>query len=140
MDTGSLITSFLAAVGVGAIVDLERQAARHEDVTVGVRSFGLYALWGAASGFLGSQYGTGAFVAGAVVFGALVIASYLGHSLTTGDWGTTTEAAALATYLAGVLVWLDEIVVALAVAVGTAAVLRAKAPLRSLIEIGRAHV
>lgn len=128
--TGQLIQAFAVATALGAIVGLERQVASEgdpeTDSLAGVRTFALYALWGAGAGWLGDHYGAAGFVVAAAAFGGLLVANYVGVSLRTADWGTTTEAAKLAVFLVGVLVYAEEIVVGLAVAVGTAALLRAK--------------
>lgn len=132
MESGELITVLLAATGLGAVVGLERQVA-DEDAAAGARSFALYAVWGVASGYFGDQYGAAGFAAGAVTFGAVVLALYLIGAL-RGDAGpgTTTEVASLATFFVGVLVWGDQVVAAVALTVGMTALLRAKGALHRM--------
>lgn len=135
-----LITAFLAAAALGAVVGLERQVsqdeedAEHHDSYAGVRTFALYAVWGAGAGWFGTEFGDVGFLVATLAFGALLVANYIGISLRTGDWGTTTEAAKFATFIIGVLAWSDELLAALALAVGTAALLRAKDFLHSLAD------
>ncbi len=126
--TGQIITAFLVAAGLGAVVGTERQlrASDGGDITAGVRTFALYGLWGAAAGFAGDEWGGAGFAVALAAFAALIVASYWLSSQATGDWGTTTEAAALVVFGAGTLVWADHVVAAVAVAVGVAALLRLK--------------
>lgn len=133
-DTGSVLLAFVAATGLGAVIGIERQIHRHytEDVSAGVRTFALYGLWGAATGFFGETYGSIAFAVGAAAFAALITSSYVMFAIGTKDWGTTTEFASLGTFVVGVLVWNDYMIVAAGVAIGTAALLRAKEWLHSL--------
>ena len=133
-DTGSVLLAFVAAAGLGAVIGLERQIHRHytEDVSAGVRTYALFGLWGAATGFFADVYGTAAFVVGAAAFAALIISSYIMFALGTKDWGTTTEFASLGAFAVGVLVWNEQVIVAAAVAVGIAALLRAKEWLHGL--------
>jgi len=128
-----LITVFLAAAGLGAVVGFERQIDT-DDVAAGARTFALYGIWGAAAGFFGEQFGGAGFAVAAAVFGALVISAYVGTGIRTGDWGSTTEAAALVVFVAGVLLWADRLVVAVAVAVGATALLGSRRQLHALSE------
>ena len=135
MDTGDVIIAFLAAAGFGALIGLERQAGKHEQsVVFGARTFALYGVWGAATMLFADEFGTAAFVVGFGSLAALVVAAYIREAVSSGDRGTTTEAAAFAAFLTGALAWSGLFVVGLAVAVGTAALLRAKEPLHSLAE------
>lgn len=133
-DTGSVLLAFVAAAGLGAVIGLERQIHRHyaEDVSAGVRTYALFGLWGAATGFFADTYGAAAFVVGAGAFAALIVASYVMFAFGTKDWGTTTEFASLGAFAVGVLVWNDQVIVAGAVAIGIAALLRAKEWLHGL--------
>ena len=133
-DTGSVLLAFVAAAGLGAVIGLERQIHRHyaEDVSAGVRTYALFGLWGAATGFFADTYGAAAFVVGAGAFAALIVASYVISALGTKDWGTTTEFASLGAFAVGVLVWNDQVIAAGAVAIGIAALLRAKEWLHGL--------
>lgn len=127
------LIAFVAAAGFGAVIGLERQAGKHdESILFGARTFALYGLWGAAAAFLGDRYGTAAFVVATGGFLALVVAAYVITANRGGDFGTTTEAAAAAAFLTGVLAFAGLWVAALAVAIGTAALLRSKEPLHRL--------
>lgn len=131
-DTGAIVSAFVAAAGLGAIVGLERQISRTEkdhddlDVYAGVRTFALYGVWGAGAGYLGDRFGSSGLMVAALAFGALLIANYVGVGLRTDDWGTTTESAAFVTFIMGALAWAEQFVAALALAIGVATLLRAK--------------
>jgi uncharacterized membrane protein (DUF4010 family) len=131
-DSGAIVTAFVVAAGLGAIIGLERQVRGEQedpaaaDTYAGVRTFALYGAWGAGAGFLADRFGSSAFLVAALAFGALLIATYVGVGIRTSDWGTTTEAAAFVTFIVGALAWDEQWVAALAVAVGTAYLLRSK--------------
>jgi uncharacterized membrane protein (DUF4010 family) len=135
MDTtGAMITAFLVAAGLGAVIGLERQTSHEGDPDdyAGARTFALYAVLGALAGFTADHYGSVTWLFWAFAALALVGGSYVFAFQATGDWGTTTEAASFVTFGVGALVWADEIVVGLALAVGTIALLRAKGSLHSM--------
>jgi len=132
--SGGMITAFLVAAGLGAVIGLERQTAHEGDPDdyAGARTFALYAVLGALGGFAAGEYGPTAWLFWAFAALVLVIGSYVFAFRSTGDWGTTTEAASIVTFGVGALVWADEIVVALALAVGLVALMRAKGSIHSL--------
>ncbi len=119
---------FLIAAGLGALIGLERQLSEREgkDVTAGARTFALYATWGAFSGYAGDRYGELGFAVLAALLGALIVVEYRLSAKSSGKWGTTSEVAALASFGIGVMVWAGEPFVAGGLAVGVAALLRAK--------------
>lgn len=134
MDAGEVITALLGAAGLGAVVGLERQVA-DEDAVAGARSFALYAVWGAAGGYIGDRYGASGFAVAAAIFGGTIIALYvIGAVKGEEGWGTTTELASLTTFFIGLLVWSDQVVAAVALTVGLTVLLRAKVPLHRLSE------
>lgn len=135
-DAGSLLLAFLEAAGLGAVIGLERQIHQQftADVSAGVRTYALFGLWGAATGFFAEVYGVGAFVVGAAAFAALIVSSYIMFAIGTKDWGTTTELASLGAFTVGVLVWNEQVIVAAAIAIGIAALLRAKEWLHDLTD------
>ena len=134
ITTGSMITAFLVSAGLGAVVGFERQTSHggEPDDYAGARTFALYAVLGALGGFSADEYGQIAWMFWALAALALVIGSYVFAFRETGDWGTTTEAAAIVTFGVGALVWAEQMVVAVALAVGTVALLRAKGSLHRL--------
>lgn len=134
--TGEIITALLVAAGLGAVVGLERQTSHRGDPDdyVGARTFALLALIGALGGFSADEYGPVAWFFWALAALSLILGSYVFASRATGDWGTTTEAGAVVTFGIGSLVWADQLVPAVALTVGTVALLGAKEPLHKLGE------
>ena len=129
----TLILRLLVGAGLGFVVGLERQLhVRVGEAYAGARTFALIGVWGVATASLADWVGPEAFVAGLLVFGAVEVSSYLALSKKTGDVGTTTEMAALATFFVGVLAGRDSYEVAAALAVGMAVLLRSKEYLRTL--------
>lgn len=127
MDAPEIILRFLLAAALGALIGLERQVAHGEEspTFAGMRTFALYALWGAGGALMGQEIGQAAFAVVAAGFVALLVTEYW-FIAGTGDRGTTTEAASFAAFVIGVLVWLDHEVAALALAVGVALLLQSK--------------
>jgi uncharacterized membrane protein (DUF4010 family) len=126
--TGEIMVALLAAAGLGAVVGLERQEHHEQggDPVAGARTFALYGLWGAATALFADRYGGAAFAVGAAAFAGLILVAYVLETRRREDYGTTTEAAALATFAVGVLAWNELYVPAVAITVGLAALLRAK--------------
>lgn len=135
MQESQLILAFLVAGGLGAVVGLERQVGPGVgDVSGGTRTFAIFGIWGALSGYAGSRFGAAALLGSLVAFAALILVAYLSIARQTGDWGITTESAAVVTFLTGVLVFDEQYVAAVAVTVGLAAILQSKAWLANVVE------
>ncbi len=135
VDTGHIITAFLVAAGLGGVVGMERQLAPGwDDLSAGPRSFSLYGIWGAAAALVGDQYGGFAFAAVTLGFVGLLLTGYAVGARRSGDWGTTTEAAAFAVFTIGALAWNTWYVAAVAVAVGVTGILAFKEPLHRLTD------
>lgn len=132
MDDPSLLVSLLVAAGCGAIVGLERQV--RPDAGSGARTFALYALWGAASAFAGERFGALAFLAGLLALAGIETARYLVEVQSSGDFGITTEIASFVTFGIGFLAFDEQFVVAIALSVGLAALLRSKEWVHRLID------
>ena len=127
VDAETIILRFLLAAALGALIGLERQVAHGEEspAFAGMRTFALYAIWGVGAALMGEQIGQAAFAVVAAGFVGLLVAEYW-IIASRGDRGTTTEAASVAAFVIGVLVWLDHEVAALALAVGVAILLQSK--------------
>ena len=135
MESGQVITAFVVAAALGAVVGFERQLAPGwDDLSAGPRSFALYGIWGAAAGMIGQLYGGAAFASLAVGFVGLLLAGYVLGARRSGDWGTTTEAAGFAVFAGGVLAWQGLYAPAAALTVGITAILAFKEPLHSLTD------
>ncbi len=105
------LSIYVSALAAGLVIGLERERSQSGPARLayGIRTFTLLGLVGA----LAAQAGGAAVAVGLAGVGALVVAGYRRTNET--DPGTTTEVAALATYLLGVLAWRDA---TLAVALG----------------------
>lgn len=112
MPLADVLQHHATALAVGLIVGIERERRRRGGVDgqiAGSRSFALLAL----AGSVAAQLDDVLVAVGLGVVGALLVAGYA--TSPSEDRGTTTEIAALLTYLVGALVWHDARV---AVAVG----------------------
>ncbi len=108
----SALQPYLVACAIGLLLGLERERSRNRTIPAGSRSFALLALLGAAA----ATFGPWAVIAGLVGIAALMALAYLRTS--DEDPGTTTEIAALVTYLLGALAYgRTAVAVALAVVV-----------------------
>lgn len=106
------IQPFLVALAIGLLLGFERERGHARQLPAGSRSFALLSLVGAVA----ADIGPWAVVVGLVCIGALLALAYFRTS--ADDPGTTTEIAALATYLLGALAYTRPgIAVALAVIV-----------------------
>ena len=127
MEPAEVILRFLLAAALGGLIGLERQVGRVESRAdfAGLRTFALYAIWGAGAALIGREIGQAAFAVVAAGFVALLVVEYW-FIASGGDRGTTTEAASFAAFVIGVLVWMEHEVAALALAVGVAILLQSK--------------
>lgn len=110
---------YVVALAIGLLMGLERE--RNPAAKAGLRTFALTALLGVLTAHLATAIGAAWLIAvGLLLVGAMMIAAYQ-HAppQPEGDPGTTTVAALMLCYGLGVLVWHDEI--QLAVMLGIAA-------------------
>jgi uncharacterized membrane protein (DUF4010 family) len=129
MEPAGTVALFVA-LGVGALIGLERQQSESAGSFAGVRTFPLIALLGALTQlFFPSLL---PLVLGVVL--ALVVVAYIGKILLEGDAGMTTAIAAVLTFVYGAMTGLSEEGLTLAVVLGTvtAAVLAVKDPMHDL--------
>jgi uncharacterized membrane protein (DUF4010 family) len=104
----SLLYRLAIALGIGVIVGLERgwqaRDERSGQRLAGIRTFSLAGLLGGVLAAADAETdGFALLAAGALAFGALTIAGYLGTGRETHDFGMTTELALLATFALGAL-------------------------------------
>ncbi len=132
METDALITSLLVAAGLGGAIGLQRQVVKPES-SEGARTFALFGIWGAATGYLGATVGPLAFAASTLGMVLVVIATYAANAV-DGERGVTGEVATVATFLVGVFAFDERFVVAAALAVGIAALLESKKRMRQITQ------
>ncbi len=107
-----LIQPFLVALAIGLLLGFERERSHARKIPAGSRSFALLSLAGA----IAASFSQWAVVAGLLGIGALLALAYFRTS--ADDPGTTTEIAAVVTYLLGALAYTrPALAVALAVVV-----------------------
>ena len=115
-----ILVRFLVALGLGALVGLEREYAQakvHKQGYGGIRTFPLIALLGALAGTLGEQYSLWLLI---VVFSAVALLILVSHYFTaqqTEKVGITSEVAGLITFFIGVLCARGEFIIAVPLAV-----------------------
>jgi uncharacterized membrane protein (DUF4010 family) len=107
-----VIQPYLVSLAIGLLLGFERERSQHRTLAAGSRSFALLALLGTVA----ATFGPWAVIAGLVGIAALMVLAYFRTS--DEDPGTTTEIAALVTYLLGGLAYTrPAVAVALAVVV-----------------------
>ncbi|MDD5002336.1 MAG: MgtC/SapB family protein, partial [Thiomonas arsenitoxydans] len=93
----SSVLPWIAALGIGLLIGIERERSQPPESPAGLRSFVLAALAGATAGVLGP-------VALGVVLAAFALLTFAGYTQTRkSDPGLTTEFALLLTVLIGAL-------------------------------------
>lgn len=135
---------FVVAAGVGALVGMEREHHRGDDVVVaGIRTFPLVSLFGfllaylganassigADAGSLGALAAIGLPIVGALAVGLLVVRYLIGAP------GLTTPFALLLTYISGMLVGYGLLFEAIVVSVATTFLLVSKRRLHRFASI-----
>ena len=128
---------FAAALGIGALIGLEREFIQQKEDTpdfAGIRTFSLISLLGALSAFLYTDYGIYAFslaLGGIILF---ALASYIGKVMRNEqEEGITTEVAVVLTFLLGATVMWGEAAVAAALGVIITLLLSMKRSLHNVI-------
>jgi uncharacterized membrane protein (DUF4010 family) len=118
----------LVALLIGLLIGLDRERTelrKAHRLFAGVRTFPLIALAGAVPMLLMDAAGPGLLIVSFLAVAAVAVVSYLRGSA-AGDIGATTEMAALATFLLGVLAGAGQLLVAGAAGVAVAVLLVAK--------------
>ena len=111
---------------LGFLIGLEREMAGNTNPHAGLRDFVLFALLGGVSAFVSAQFDTyWLVIAGFLGFLTLLFSGYWADygKDKVEDTGITTEAAAILTFFLGVLVMMNAMVVAVALAIVTLSIL-----------------
>jgi uncharacterized membrane protein (DUF4010 family) len=121
---------YVAALAIGLLMGLERE--RNPAAKAGLRTFALTAMLGVLAAHLATELGALWLIAiGLLLVGSMMIAAYLrSPQPVDGDPGTTTVAALMLCYGLGVLVWHDEIQLAVMLAIAATMLLYFKPELR----------
>jgi uncharacterized membrane protein (DUF4010 family) len=147
-DTAAL--RLLIAILIGCLIGLDRERAevrKHRELFAGIRTFALISLTGALPALMYDTWGPLPLLGSLMAVAALTLAAYL-RSSARGAIGTTTEFAALTTWLLGAVAGNGQLLLAGSVAIAVAALLTAKfylerlslalneAEIRAAIELG----
>lgn len=145
MNTMDIIIRLLEATALGALIGLEREVVSNKIIPNfknaqtmfwGLRSYTLMALLGAVSVYLGSvlwDVSTFVIFTGSVLF-LFILASYIYSSFHQHQFGVTSEFAAVAVFLLGVLVMTGELQIAVFLAILIAIMLNYKKRIEPLID------
>jgi len=120
-----LFWQFGLAGALGFLIGLEREMRSEKSVTLGIRDFVLFALFGAISAYLAAMLASLWLIAAALAALLALILSSFWASRDHGS-GITTETAAIITFFLGVLIMQDATEIAIALTIATLAVLMPK--------------
>jgi uncharacterized membrane protein (DUF4010 family) len=123
-----LLQRIFVALLVGLLIGLERERAdlgKTRKAFAGARTFSLIGLLGAGLAALVPALGPALLITGFLAVAAIATVSYLRASA-AGDFGATTEIAALGTFALGVLAGVGELLPAVAIGVAMTVLLAAK--------------
>lgn len=123
---------YVVALAIGLLMGLERE--RNPAAKAGLRTFALTALLGVLAAHLATALGEQWLIAvGLLLVGGMMIAAYLrAPQQPDGDPGTTTVAALMLCYGLGVLVWHEEIQLAVMLGIAATMLLYFKPELRGI--------
>ena len=135
----TLVWNFATALLIGALIGIERERhGREHDMPgiAGLRTFILYALFGALCGWLSLAFDSPwVIAAGLLAAAAAMLAGYvLSVRLGPENLGQTTEVAALATFLLSAVAAHGERELAAGLGVAVAAILAYKQPMHGFVE------
>jgi uncharacterized membrane protein (DUF4010 family) len=122
---------YVVALAIGLLMGLERE--RNPAAKAGLRTFALTGLLGVLAAHLATSLGESWLIAvGLLLVGAMIIAAYLRDPQPDGDPGTTTVAALMLCYGLGVMVWQNEIQLAVMLGIAATILLYFKPELRGM--------
>lgn len=127
-----LIRDIGIALGIGALVGLERQRAEQE--SAGIRTFALITMFGALTGVLASEVGGWVIAAGIV---AVTFIMWLSNQIMMdedeAEPGMTTEVSALVMYTVGASIVFGYVAMAVVVGGAVALLLHWKEPIKRIV-------
>jgi uncharacterized membrane protein (DUF4010 family) len=118
----------LVAILIGFLIGLDRERAevrKQHQLFAGIRTFSLIALAGAVPALMLDRWGPIPLVGSFIAVAGLTIVAYA-RSTATGSIGSTTEVAALVTFLLGAMAGAGEPLLAGAAGIAAAVLLEAK--------------
>jgi uncharacterized membrane protein (DUF4010 family) len=125
------LAEFVTSMAIGLLIGLERE--RHPVAKAGLRTFALVAMFGTLAAMLSNIIQTPwLLISGLFLTGIMMISSYRGKQDKQKDPGTTTTAAILICYGLGALVWYEESILAIMLAIITTILLYFKTELQGI--------
>lgn len=130
----SSLPRYVVALAIGLLMGLERE--RNPAAKAGLRTFALTALLAVLVAHLSAAVGAPWLIAvGLLLVGAMMIAAYMRTAaLPEDDPGTTTIAALMLCYCLGILVWHNQIQLAVMLGIAATMLLYFKPELRGLTQ------
>lgn len=129
----NVLPRYAVAIALGLLMGLERE--RNPAALAGLRTFALTALFGTLAAHLAAISTQPWLIAmGLLLIGGMMIAANMRSVAHREDPGTTTVAALLLCYGLGVLIWFNEIQLAVILAIATTTLLYFKPELRGMSE------
>ncbi|MHB8914266.1 MAG: MgtC/SapB family protein [Thiobacillus sp.] len=126
-----VLPRYVVAIALGLLMGLERE--RNPAALAGLRTFALTALFGTLAAHLAAISAQPWLIAvGLLLAGAMMITAYMRPMGNREDSGTTTVAALMLCYGLGVLIWFNEIQLAVMLAIATTTLLYFKPELRGI--------
>ncbi len=136
MELQSTFLKFGISLAIGILVGLQREYAFDKDkreVSAGIRTFGLMGLIGCAATMVAENLNSALpFVVIVLVGGGLIAINFFIEAWKS-DTGLTTEFSALLTILAGALVYLDHMAIAIATIVAVTGLLSLKFEMHTFV-------
>lgn len=125
------LVEFATSLAIGLLIGLERE--RHPAAKAGLRTFALIAMFGTLAAMLTDKIQTPwLLISGLLLTGVMMISSYQDKRDKQKDPGTTTIAAILICYGLGALVWYEESILAVMLAIITTILLYFKTELQGI--------
>nr|WP_256214877.1 MgtC/SapB family protein [Nitrosomonas eutropha] len=125
------LVEFATSMAIGLLIGLERE--RHPAAKAGLRTFALVAMFGTLAAVLSDKVQTPwLLISGLLLTGIMMISSYQDKREKQKDPGTTTIAAILICYGLGALVWYEESILAVMLAIITTILLYFKTELQGI--------
>lgn len=133
-----ILRNLLIALALGALIGLEREYARYRKKGhdyAGIRTFPLIALFGALSAYFSDLINPWILIVGIILIGALIVISYfLVNEKTRMYHGATSEVAGFLTFFIGVITYMNELRLAVALAIIITVILYARSILHHFAE------
>ena len=134
----NLIIGLAISIGIGLLIGLERQFNKvikeNEEQLGGIRTYPMLCMLGYLSAMLGKEFGEWFFAVAFFCMMIFLVVAYFQLSSGTENKGTTSEIAAIITFLLGALVFLKYVLFALIIMVVIIVLLAFKPSLHGFVK------